>query len=414
MVKSTVLTRRELYDLVWSKPMKDLAVDFDLSDRGLAKICERHRVPTPGRGYWAKLTVGKKVSKTVFREVDDRALNRIEIRPAALHLPPAAREAIKLAKAKPQKSKVEHLSAGKSEPAGGSPDLHPTIMRTAKKLRNVKPDTSDAVRAIGSGLCGVEVSTDNVERVVTILNSLAHRLDAIDLPLKPTSEAMEVSIRSDSAVFTIKEKTRREKHTPTAKELTAEERRKKRQQRHWQSPRGWDQDYSSLFGRDYPEFDTVCTGALVFQIEGYSEGVRRTWADGKTQTVESLLDHIVVGLQTLLAVRKAQREEREEWSRQRDERARLRALAEKRAVREEKRIVYLNNIIDLQDEARRLHKWLVIMDDVLDAEMEPRNNFSRMVYWAKQRRAALEAILDPENLAQSIEINELFPQSDDL
>lgn len=31
------LTRQELYELVWSMPMGDLAKQFDISDRGLAK-----------------------------------------------------------------------------------------------------------------------------------------------------------------------------------------------------------------------------------------------------------------------------------------------------------------------------------------------------------------------------------------
>jgi hypothetical protein len=49
-----ILTRQALYDLVWSMPMTKLAESLGLSDVGLAKICDRHRVPTPQRGYWAK------------------------------------------------------------------------------------------------------------------------------------------------------------------------------------------------------------------------------------------------------------------------------------------------------------------------------------------------------------------------
>jgi hypothetical protein len=362
MSKPTVLTRRELYDLVWSKPMKDLADEFDLSDRGLAKICERHRVPTPGRGYWAKLQAKKKVTKTLFREIDDEALNRIVIRPASGHLPPATRKAIKLVKAKPQKLKLEVSSTVQTVLDGEPEGPHPTIIRTARKLKKAKPGSSGAVQAIGNGLCGIDVSAKNVDRVISILNALAHRLEAIGLPLKPTGQAMEISIGPDSAVFTIKEKTRREEHVRTAKELAAEERRKKRQARHWQSPRSWDQDYSRLFGRDYPEFDTVYTGALVFQVEGYSDGVRRMWADGKTQTIESLLEGIEMGHQTLLAVRKAQRKEREERTRRWAEQDRLRTLTQKRAEREEMRIAYLDSIIGMQDETRRLGQWLANPD----------------------------------------------------
>src|SRR5206468_2402825 len=57
-------TRQELYDLVWSEPMRSLAGRYSISDRGLAKACAAGNVPVPARGYWAKLQAGKKVSKT--------------------------------------------------------------------------------------------------------------------------------------------------------------------------------------------------------------------------------------------------------------------------------------------------------------------------------------------------------------
>jgi hypothetical protein len=50
-----MLTREELYEKVWTTPMQKLAVEFGLSDRGLAKLCGRHQVPVPPRGYWARL-----------------------------------------------------------------------------------------------------------------------------------------------------------------------------------------------------------------------------------------------------------------------------------------------------------------------------------------------------------------------
>jgi len=53
------LTRSDLYERVWSTPMSTLAREFGLSDRGLAKICERHDIPRPPRGYWAKLEAGQ-------------------------------------------------------------------------------------------------------------------------------------------------------------------------------------------------------------------------------------------------------------------------------------------------------------------------------------------------------------------
>ena len=59
-----VLTRADLYELVWSTPMSQLAKEFKMSDVGLKKICKAAYVPSPTLGYWSKLKAGKRVAKT--------------------------------------------------------------------------------------------------------------------------------------------------------------------------------------------------------------------------------------------------------------------------------------------------------------------------------------------------------------
>lgn len=54
-----MLSRDELYQLVWSEPMTKVADQFEVSSSYLARICTFLNVPRPGRGYWAKLAVGK-------------------------------------------------------------------------------------------------------------------------------------------------------------------------------------------------------------------------------------------------------------------------------------------------------------------------------------------------------------------
>lgn len=54
-----MVTREELYRLVWSEPMSKLAVRFEVSGSYMARICSLLDVPRPERGYWAKLAVGK-------------------------------------------------------------------------------------------------------------------------------------------------------------------------------------------------------------------------------------------------------------------------------------------------------------------------------------------------------------------
>jgi len=54
-------TRRELYNLVWSRPMKAVAADVGISDVALAKQCKKANIPVPNRGYWAREQAGKPV-----------------------------------------------------------------------------------------------------------------------------------------------------------------------------------------------------------------------------------------------------------------------------------------------------------------------------------------------------------------
>ncbi len=58
------LSRQQLYDMVWSKPMSSLAKEFGLTDSGLAKRCRAVDVPIPYRGYWARKAAGQKPSQT--------------------------------------------------------------------------------------------------------------------------------------------------------------------------------------------------------------------------------------------------------------------------------------------------------------------------------------------------------------
>lgn len=60
---SHTFTREELYDFVWSEPMRDLAKRFEISDVGLAKACRNADIPVPTRGYWNKHQAGHRVVK---------------------------------------------------------------------------------------------------------------------------------------------------------------------------------------------------------------------------------------------------------------------------------------------------------------------------------------------------------------
>ena len=61
--KMDIIYRDQLYKEVWQIPMQKLAKKYGITDRGLAKICDKLKVPRPIMGYWAKLEHGKMVKQ---------------------------------------------------------------------------------------------------------------------------------------------------------------------------------------------------------------------------------------------------------------------------------------------------------------------------------------------------------------
>jgi hypothetical protein len=58
-----VISREELYKLVWAEPMLKVAKQFGVSSSYMARVCAAMNVPRPERGYWAKLQFGKTMRK---------------------------------------------------------------------------------------------------------------------------------------------------------------------------------------------------------------------------------------------------------------------------------------------------------------------------------------------------------------
>jgi hypothetical protein len=65
------LTRKELYDLVWSEPLTVVAKKYNTSDYVLRATCKKFNIPLPKAGHWMKLQFGKPVDIEDFDESYD-------------------------------------------------------------------------------------------------------------------------------------------------------------------------------------------------------------------------------------------------------------------------------------------------------------------------------------------------------
>lgn len=263
--KKTILSRRDLYELVWSTPVTKLAEQFGISDRGLAKICERHRVPSPPRGYWAKLDAGAKPKRAIFVDTSDEALNVIKINSTLSAMPPEARLIVEKARAERKAQKASKSAKRATEQPKLEPvdQVHPLIAATAKTIR--KQRGPGMVHVSGAGLMSLRLGPDGVERVLSFLDTLIRRLEGNGLAVSLADKGMKVALGIDDAVFTVSERTTWELHEPTEEELAAEKRRQAKIEKA-RLAGSWSIDWSS---RAYPERDEIPRGELVLQVEGW-------------------------------------------------------------------------------------------------------------------------------------------------
>ena len=67
MITAVRMTRQQIFDLVWERPLSKVAPEMGMTDVGLRKVCKRCSIPLPGNAYWGKLRHGKPAKRPALR-----------------------------------------------------------------------------------------------------------------------------------------------------------------------------------------------------------------------------------------------------------------------------------------------------------------------------------------------------------
>jgi len=284
------LTREELCDKVWSTPISRLAPTLGLSDVGLAKVCDRHKIPRPPRGYWAKLESGKKVRKPRLPEIKDEQLATVVINPPVQGIGRGTRSV--------GDKKTDVLAVEVPETVTKP---HPLVKATRGAIRRTKPDYRGLVKPPSPPAVDVYISKAQLDRAMCILDALFKAMESRGAQVrvqeanyqKPT----EVVIHGERIPIFLTED-----YQCVEKELTPAQ-RKAKEKTPWR------------FGQ--PDYVYQTTGRLALRIRTYRYGVRKRWADGKKQRVEDLLGRFIATLCEMAAAERAETEKRMEEQRRR-------------------------------------------------------------------------------------------------
>ncbi|WP_232494852.1 hypothetical protein [Novosphingobium kaempferiae] len=292
-------TRREFYDLGWSKPITHIVKEFALSDVAIHKICRKHAIPTPPASYWATRHAGQKVEQTAFPK--DSPSGRAQITIAA---PEIRGETTAVAAAR-EAARVR----ASDEPVVAAQDA--IVDRTIAALRAAAPSHKGIVSVEGPEVIQCEVSPASIDRLETILGRITAAAQRQDFTLEVGDRRARFRGTGGTIGLSITETVKREKHRPTPDEESKEAAwRRKIERRRPGNLRDWEYPPRPVV----PEWDYICTGQLGIEMEGVyvasGQGPRKTFRDGKVQKLETLAGDIAVALVVLAVTKRNQRERR--------------------------------------------------------------------------------------------------------
>ena len=415
--KTYRFSRSELHELVWSRPISELAPTLGLSDQGLAKTCARHLIPKPSRGYWTKLAAGMKPKITPLRPVKHSPLENVvifsvtdEVADTVLaryrrHAARAVREAEKSELFRPAERERRKTAASyvyyDNDAAADEPNT--TMAGVSASLRSADADKYGEISSYQKDGGGVFIHMSSLARSLTFLNKLTNAL--ADRGISITAKEREFAIAKEGAdlTFNFYEIRKRVLHDPTSEELARQKLIDD------ENKRNNDFDLSGMWNRVWDKFDYKFTGQLCVNVNIRSCKIRKSWTDGKQQTIEKALAKIVDGIELLLDYereREVRAKEREDGLQQRRKRY---LLAKAFREREIKREEFLQALVVKSDEIRVLQKYL--------KSAEPESGFGhakRMIAWIERRLGALNEEISPLSIDRRLEELSLFPEVDDL
>lgn len=393
MTPQCELSRESLFEMVWSQPMTKLAAQFKISDVALTKICRRHEIPVPGRGFWARVAAGYPLKRPELRLPSRQELEEIRIFGSSYaRVKPEIREAERDAKA------MESAADRKIIVGKRLDDLHPVAQATLQRLRKAEANDHGVVASFGPDLFSVAVSPSQVDRSIRILNAIARASTERGFSVERGKNSACLLVNGEQLEFFLSEKINREPHKETPAEAARAEREKKR----W--PR--DLEYRPWW---MPQWDYSPSGLLVLELEEqYHSGLRRIFRDGKRQQLENLLNDFLAAVVAYAAAEKARTEEHERKRREWNEQEQHRIEQQVQVERNKKRWKFLSERIQSLERAEKIDRFLQYIENTSLERNPIGESVRRLIDWAKSYSSVLKSVCEPSELNRVLEDEELF------
>ncbi|MGR7996935.1 hypothetical protein [Xanthobacter sp. ZOL 2024] len=387
-----VLTRQQLYDMVWERAVSKVAPELGISDVALRKQCVKHAIPLPDATYWGRLHAGRPIKRKPLgvapKGVSDPIVIDARAKPPA---PPPIEAAIAAAR-----QRVEAVALPEK--------LHPLVAKTLVAARKAQPDRNGAITGLGGEVFRIRVHPDTLDRVGAFLNALVYNALARGHRFEAGREGLEMVVDEEPVGFAIYQTIRRSLHVATEEETFRRERWDARHRNDWDN---WDKRPS------IPYYDFTPTGEMAIEIAGWSryENAQRRFADTRARKIDSRIDEILVSFAAFAARRKVERAEAQKRARL-EEIARQRRAEEARLAKlEQQRVEYLDRKLAQAEERDRLRTFLTTLP--ADQISEEASAIHAFIGWSRQRLEKMDAQLQLATIAAEVsEMDAFAPEGD--
>lgn len=347
--ESIKISRQELYDLVWSKPMTTLAKEYNISDNGLRKICKKLNIPLPQLGHWQKIQYGKKVKiiplPKDFKGEETVILN--ERKEEAGNENNVFSEYHKLLKNITADNSLSFNVPDKLT----NPDK--LIIEAKNDFDSRKHEKYAIYRGIistSSGIISISVAPKNINRALRIMDKIIKLLKLRGHNVIVKENTTYAVVKGEEIKIRLREKLKR---VITKHEIYS-----------WNNA------------------DYIPTDILSFKIDEYPE---KEFNDSNNQMLEEQLSKILTKLELVSENLKKKREERENWQRE------YRRMREAEEEIKRRKTTEIENFKKLLDDSERWKKAVDMRNYIKQIENNAINEnklseeLSNWIKWASDK-----------------------------
>ena len=368
------ISRNELFEAAWARPLTKVAAEFGVTSTALKKICDRHDIPVPGRGYWAAVASGKVFPRPGLRPVEDHRLEEVLIRGAT----PAMTAAVAIRQSRrtppieeaPQDPAVEDAEV--APPVRIPPSVNvPTRLKSPHRLVAAWIEEDRRDRESWGRLGGREVTEEEVfirgrsrlllDALFKVLEERGHRVEAD----RRLSHQGRLKVGRDSLDFTLLPRITYRREPLTAAEMA-----------------------DTAYGNGRRRYRQVReqTGELELVVKDVF-GAKGVWHDDGEQMLELRLGEVVLGIEDFGQAAADRQARRDEEERARWQEERRRAELESLRRREENQWRRLRELAQRDEEVQRVRRFMATVRARAEAEGDLDEAMAAWLSWADERVA---------------------------